>query len=303
MASEKISTIAHVSDLHLPLSGTVPVGKLLGKRALGYANLRLFRSSHQIEHLASLLQGLKAEDPDLVVVTGDLSSLSLASEFARLDRLFEAAGLRPKSTLVLPGNHDRYTPGADRSGAFEHGMRRWLPEGFRRENGYPIVLRVGPVTVVGLDTAIWRGAYRAAGHIERSQHQRLGKLLRRMPAGDPLVIAMHHPPYRLRGPLLHHHRAGLAGYDRLLDTLASRPAVVLYGHMHRFDRRRIGNADVIGVSSASSDTGERATQLAFHLYRFDATGLIQAQVVHHWPNAHDPKMRWERTDLPVDVEG
>ncbi len=302
MKCNQTPRIAHISDLHLPLSGPVPMGKLLGKRVLGYANLRLFRRSHRLEHLESLLRGLKAEEPDLVVITGDLSSLSLESEFARLDRIFTAAGLRPESTLVLPGNHDRYTPGADRSGAFERGMRRWLPEGFRREGGYPIVRRVGPVAVVGLDTAVWRGAYRAAGRIERAQLDRLAGRLQRIPADGPLVIAMHHPPYRLRGPLLQHHRVGLVGHEGLFETLAGRPAVVLHGHLHRLGRRRIGNADVIGVSSASIDTGDPATQLAFHLYRFDATGLVQARIVRHWPKAHDSEMRWERTDLPVEVE-
>ena len=102
MTSDKISRIAHISDLHLPLYGAVPLGALLGKRVLGYANLRLFRRSHRLEHLESLLRGLKAEEPDLVVITGDLSSLSLDSEFARLDRM--VVQLQSEAWVIVPEN-------------------------------------------------------------------------------------------------------------------------------------------------------------------------------------------------------
>ncbi|HUT76823.1 MAG TPA: metallophosphoesterase [Polyangia bacterium] len=288
--------ICHLSDLHLPLPGPVPRRALLGKRALGLANLRLRRSdTHRLEPFVELLDAVVAEDADLVLIAGDVSNLSLEAEFARVDRLLRERGLAPARTLVLPGNHDRYTPLADLGDAFERGLASWLPVGFRRRFDYPLTRRVGNVVVFGLDTAVWRGPHRAAGRLDPRQLERLADALGRLPADGPWpVIAMHHPPFELEGAFARHYRNGLDGFDALFDAIGDRGATVLHGHLHKALRRRRGAIDIIGVPSASADVdGEH--RLAYHVLEFGAGGLVRAERVRHRPGGID---RFEREEIP-----
>jgi 3',5'-cyclic AMP phosphodiesterase CpdA len=291
--------IAHVSDLHLPLPASIPTDRLLNKRILGWANAQFLRSqTHQIGPCRDLLAHLVQRRPDLVVITGDLVSLSLESEYEQASQLLQAAGLEPESTLVVPGNHDRYTPGADRRGAFEQGMRAWLPPDLQRD-GWPMVLPLGPILVAGLDTAVWRGPIRAAGYLEPLQLARLDQLAGQSQAEDRhLVVAMHHPPFRLEGPLLHHYRAGLEGVERLEPLLARLPATVLCGHLHRLVRRPVGRAEAICAPSASNDSGQPDSQLGYHLYTFARTGLVEASAVRYWPARRKRQAAFEQVQLP-----
>ncbi len=288
--------LCHLSDLHLPLPGPVPRRALVGKRVLGWANLRLRRSdTHRLEPFTELLDAVAAEGADLVLITGDLTNLSLESEFAEVGRLLRERGLSVARTLILPGNHDRYTPLADLGEAFERGMRSWLPAGFRRERDWPLVRQVGDAIVFGLDTAVWRGPHRAAGRLDPRQLERLADALRRLPVDGPWpVIAMHHPPFELEGAFARHYRNGLDEFDALFDAIGNRGATVLHGHLHKALRRRRGAIDIIGVPSASADVdGEH--RLAFHVYTFGHNGLERAERVRHRPGGID---RFEREDIP-----
>jgi 3',5'-cyclic AMP phosphodiesterase CpdA len=288
--------IAHFSDLHLVPEERVPLWTLLGKRALGFANLTLNRGrTHKREYLERLLLEVAAEGADYVVVTGDLTSLSLDFEFARIDRLFRDAGLSPDRTMVLPGNHDRYTPTADLSNAFEKCMADWFPDHFSRPMGYPLAVALGPVVLYGLDTAVCQGPVRAAGAIAESQIGRLAADLtserhrRKWP-----VIALHHPPFHRGNRHLLHYRTGLSGYEKLIHALGDRPATLVHGHLHAGSRFKVGPLDVIGVPSASNNTGEPDTQLAYNVYTFSKDGLARADLVRLWPEAD----RVERLPLP-----
>lgn len=290
--------IAHLSDLHLPLPQSIPASELLSKRILGWANAHLVRSRlHRREPCQALLEHLSAQRPDLVVVTGDLTNLSLPAEFEQVDALLGQAGLVPERCLLLPGNHDRYTPGADRGGAFERGMQAWFPADLRRD-GWPLVLSLGPVLIAGLDTAVWRGPLRAAGQLDPLQLARLEQLAGQARTEDRhLVAALHHPPFRLDGPLLHHYRAGLEGVERLEPLMARQPISLLCGHLHRLVRRRLGQAEAFCVPSASADAGRSDEQLAYHLYTFSARGLVEASAVRHWPARRRPFVQ-ERLPAP-----
>ena len=294
--------ICHFSDLHLAPKRSVVPWKLLGKRALGYANLMLNRGrTHKEEHLVALLRKVTEEDADLVVVTGDFTSLSLGFEFQHIDALFKAHGLSPQRTVVIPGNHDRYTFLTDTFDAFEKGMADWMPAAFQRKAGYPIVRELGPVLFMALDTAVWRNPVRAAGAVSDDQLDRLKAALdgnqgRRWP-----VIALHHPPVYRGLEKLRHYRTGLDGYERLIAALEDRPATVIHGHLHESSRCRVGALDIIGVPSASNNTGDPHTQLAYYVYTFAAAGLTLAEAVRLWPDRAPPEAQVERYELPQEI--
>ncbi len=295
--------ICHFSDLHLPLARPVPPWRLLGKRVLGWANLRFNRGkTYQLPAFESLIGRLVEEDADLSVMTGDLTSLSFEFEFEEVDRILRKVGLSSQKTVVVPGNHDRYAISADFQCAFERGMSDWLPDGFTRERGYPFVRIAGPVALIALDTAVWRNPARAAGYIGRAQVERLVALLDSDElAGKWPVIAMHHPPFHLREARLRDYRSGLDGVDRLVSSLGDRAATIVHGHLHVTARRRIGNLDVIGVASGSNDAGDLAHQLAYHVYTFDSSGLKKAEGMRHWPGRESEDERFERFELPTEA--
>jgi 3',5'-cyclic AMP phosphodiesterase CpdA len=281
--------ICHLSDLHLPLRTGFSPTWIFSKRLLGYANITLARSrTHKLAPLAALLSAVAAEEADLVIVTGDLTNLALKDEYARLNDLFDEAGLAPSKTIVIPGNHDRYTPGADLTDAFERNMSRWLPAGFDRRAGYPIIRRLGPVAVAALDTTVWRGPIRAAGIVRGPQLERLdGFLEDSAREGRWPLIAMHHPPFDLPGRFLRNYRTGLVGADRLRALLEGRHGTILHGHLHRLGASALGGFGVFGVPSASNDVDTAHGRLAYAVYDLGAGGPIESTVVRADPACTD----------------
>ena len=103
--------LAHLSDPHLSPLPRPRWSDLMGKRATGYVNwVRKRRLIHRTDVLARVVRDLKASMPDHIAVTGDLTNISLAQEYAPARAFLESLGRAPDVTLV-PGNHDVYVRG------------------------------------------------------------------------------------------------------------------------------------------------------------------------------------------------
>ena len=79
-------TLAHLSDLHLPLPPPLPGAPrwraLASKRILGYLSYRLKRKMvHDAAVLAALVDDLRQHAPDHIAITGDLTNIALPEEF------------------------------------------------------------------------------------------------------------------------------------------------------------------------------------------------------------------------------
>jgi len=108
MPNQSPFTLAHLSDPHLGALAWPGVSALLNKRALGYLSWTLRRRPvHEGTVLPALVEDLRRARPDHIVVTGDITNISLPDEFTRgaawLRGLADAADL-----TVIPGNHDAY---------------------------------------------------------------------------------------------------------------------------------------------------------------------------------------------------
>jgi 3',5'-cyclic AMP phosphodiesterase CpdA len=292
--------VCHLSDLHLPLRDGPRPHELANKRLLGWLNLKLNRGGvHRRDVLEGLLAGVAGERADLHVVTGDLTSLALGRELREMGALLGRFGLTPENTVIVPGNHDRYTISADLSSAFERGFAEFTEGDVGRTRHYPHVRIVGPVALAALDTAVWRGPVRAAGRLDPAQADRLGAFLDGPEAkGLWPVIAMHHPPFRLAGDRMRDYRVGLEGREHLARALAGHHGTLLHGHLHLLSRRAVDGFDAIGVPSASHVPGEPARQAAYHVYSFDRAGLLDATVVRYDPEGGG---RFERAALPQEA--
>lgn len=276
-------TVAHISDLHIPIVGTPHMRSLLNKRALGWLSWSYRRKKdHRVEVLEALIADLKAAQPDHTVVTGDLTNLGLEAEFRTAVAWLQQIG-DPQQVSVVPGNHDAYIRlsgpysrsywsqyiQADAQGpAVPHPSQNPVDE-FNRE--FPTVRVRGPVAFIGVSSARPTGLLSATGTVGARQLEKLAHILQAL-ADSALcrVVLMHHPPID----------EGITPRRRLSDAASFRAVLartgaelVLHGHTHTTSLTTVSGPEkpipVIGVRSAS-DLGRRLhRQAQYHVYTIE----------------------------------
>ncbi len=303
--------ISHVSDLHVLAPLGVELRRiLLDKRVTGYANLLMKRARvYRRDYLLSVLEGAAARG-DHLVVTGDITNLSLEGEYEEACRLLGDVG-RTKEVTVVPGNHDIYLPATLRERRFPHHFaafsRSDLPElSLDLAAGrFPSVKLRGPAALIGLTSAVPRPPFVSAGHVGHDQLAALARVLqhpevaRRTP-----VVLIHHSPFDSRFRL-EQLRGGLVdarAFRRALSPLAR--GLVLYGHLHVRRHTRLvtasGALDVVCASAAALDHPDDRVRAGFNSYELDDDGRITSIDAH----VLDPSTRvFRRTTLgvPKDV--
>lgn len=268
-------TLAHLSDVHLsPLPGISP-RFWNAKRALGLLNWhRKRRGVHRRDIADKLIADAASLRVDHIAITGDLINLGLPAEYEAALAWLQSIGA-PESVTVVPGNHDVYTrlPG-------HPGAARWAAYMGREEQSlaFPFVRQAGPLTLLGLNSAIETAPLVASGRLGQHQIEVAGDMLERLGAqGAIRVVLIHHPPL----PGLASPRRALtdaAQFARVLERHGAE--LVLYGHNHRErldwvahaprqDRR--GFIPVVGASSASAGRVHQDEPLArYNLFTFFA---------------------------------
>lgn len=254
-------TLAHFSDLHLtPVAGFSP-RFWNAKRALGFMNYhRVRRAVHRQDIADRLIDDANLLRLDHIAITGDLANLGLPSEHAAALAWLQRAG-PPEGVTVVPGNHDIYSVLRD-----DPGVARWAGYMGGEEDtlAFPFVRRVGPLALIGLNSAIETEPFVAAGRLGREQIEVLGDLLPRLRAeGAVRVILIHHPPLvGLASP-----RRALRDAAHLTRALEHHGAeLVLYGHNHRPHVSWLDTVDgalpVVGSGSSSASRAHGHEPLA-----------------------------------------
>jgi 3',5'-cyclic AMP phosphodiesterase CpdA len=270
-------SVGHVSDLHsTPVAVGNPI-QLLNKRFLGWLSWRLRRRKiHRPAVLEALIEDLAEAAPDHLLVTGDLTNISLEPEFAAarvwLDRLGE-----PHGVSLVPGNHDAYVAVPHASSwslwsefiASDDGSTL-APDSDPREQ-FPTLRIRGPLAVVGLCSALPTGAFDASGTLGFAQLNRLEGMLAELATTDLCrVVSIHHPI--TEGATI--ARRMLTDALELRELLGRTGAeLVVHGHNHRTLSAQIPGPQspipVVGVRSAS-DFGHKPHKRAqYHLYEFE----------------------------------
>ena len=95
----------HLTDLHASNPG---IKNYFSKRALGLLSWTKRRQfQHSNEFLEVLADDIKREDPDLIIITGDIVQLGTELEIQLAKNwLLELFGGLP--IMIVPGNHDNY---------------------------------------------------------------------------------------------------------------------------------------------------------------------------------------------------
>jgi 3',5'-cyclic AMP phosphodiesterase CpdA len=267
-----MTTLAHLSDIHLAPLPPLRLRELANKRWTGYLNWRLNRrNSLAGAGLSTLIDHLHAQAPDFTCITGDLVNLGLDAEIAAA--LGWLKGIGPADRVcVCPGNHDAY-------------LRSTLPRVCAAWRDYlsgetldgapfPFVRRIGDVAVIACSSAVATPPWVAAGRFDPAQADRLRRFLERLGAeGRFRVVLIHHPPTVEDFG----YRKGLWGAERFRRVLAEAGAeLVLHGHTHRSTRRTIpgpsGAIPVIGVAAAGTAQTDDAHGDPARYNLFDITG-------------------------------
>ena len=284
--------IAHISDLHV-LSSTGAHWRdiIFNKRLTGYANLILRRGRvHRREYLLAVLSAAVAR-ADHLVVTGDITNLSLEHEYEEARELLAEAAQRTEVTVV-PGNHDIYLPSTHRRRRFPHHFDQFLQSDLPQlaqdlpAGRFPCVKLRGRVAIIALSSGVPRPPFVAAGYVGHAQLEAFEAVLAHpeVQQRTPIVL-IHHPPVDTR-PRIEQLRDGLVDAAALRRSLARLPrGLVLFGHLHVRVRCELptppGKLDVIGASGAALDHPDRSVRAGFNLYEFNDNSLasVEAYVV------------------------
>jgi 3',5'-cyclic AMP phosphodiesterase CpdA len=254
--------LAHVSDIHLSPLPDLRKRDLVSKRIAGYLNWRFNRKkTHGGTTLGTLMDDLKAAQPDHVAVTGDLVNLALGPEFVIARQWLESLGA-PFDVSVVPGNHDAYVPGAlakacQAWAAYITGDDGAPLKSVGPDSLFPYFRQRGPLAIIGVSSAVASAPFLATGRFREDEADRLRGLLKRgKELGLFRVVLIHHPPFRFESDASRR----LYGIRLFQKTIRESGAeLVLHGHSHLNSYRLIGHGEnavpVIGVPAAGQAPG------------------------------------------------
>ena len=279
---------------------------IFNKRMTGYANLVLRRGRvYRRESLLAVLAAAAAQ-ADQLVVTGDITNLSLEGEYAEARRLLDGLAGTVEVTVV-PGNHDIYLPAIHHERRFPHHFHPFMESDLPElaldlpAGRFPFVKLRGPVAIIGLTSAVPRPPFISAGYLGHAQLGALARVLahpevaRRTP-----VVLLHHSPFDTRFRL-EQLRGGLVDARALRHTL--RPltsGLVLFGHLHLRGRHRLattaGCLDVVSVSGGALDHPDPRVRAGFNIYEIADDGRITSIEAHV---IEESSTRFHQLTLPV----
>lgn len=241
------------------------------------------KAIHRTEVLDALVDDLVARAPDHVVITGDLTNLSLDDEFIAARQWLERIG-DPENVTAIPGNHDAYVS-MRRDRSWDRWSEYLASDAEARalyaedtEGGsveFPTLRVRGSLAIVGVCSAIPTPPFFASGAVGSAQLGRLERILTDLSETDAFrVVLIHHPP----DPGATSSRRALQDADALCALLRRTGAdLVLHGHLHRTRIASIegpnGAIPVVCVRSASDFGSKPGKRAQYHLFDIDEDGV------------------------------
>lgn len=292
--------IAQLTDLHVIDFADLRPRDMVTKRVTGWLNHRLHRSgAHDMQVLDAAIAAVCEDGPDHLVVTGDLTNLALPSEFRAARLRLDPVVRSGIPVTAIPGNHDVYLAGS--VGVLERELEDLLAPEAGDGGGWPRLLRIGPVSLVHVNTAVATPPFMAWGRVGDEQLARLERVCSaERDAGQAVVIAAHHHPDRAparRSDERRNLRDGPA-----LRALCRRCGVdlLLHGHNHHHQVRRLADAPstvASGLGSASLGLAARPEKRAA-VGRYTFTGpRLTGLHFRMWDATRDAFSPWVEVSL------
>lgn len=277
-----MTTIAHLTDIHLPELPRPALSELSAKRFFGLMNWHWSRKFiHRMKTLDAITADLSLQEFHHLIISGDLTNLALRSEYeAGMQWLKQFKGADEVS--FVPGNHDYYGknlalyPDGTRGGE----LLPYMTSDFKGAelgggNGpdLPFVRVVDNVALICLNSGIPTPLFKAYGAVSEASLAAFKRCLTlTKEAGLYRCVILHHPPL-----------AGITSQSRGLNNdLAFQELLrkcgaelVLNGHNHkqRHDRleTKSGICHVIGTPSASVAKAGHYELARYNLFHISGT--------------------------------
>ena len=246
--------LVHLTDPHLSTLDGEKLSALRGKRWSGYLSWRKNRRKHYLAAvLDRLVDAIKRENADQILLTGDLVHIGLGTEITQASEWLTSLGSADQVMLV-PGNHDIYANGSADSvlQAWSEYMFQVAPPNDSKgiEGKFPVVRKHGKISLIGLSTGCVSPLFMATGKLGLQQLQRLEELLKNAASeGQMVVLLIHHPPL----PGMTNWRKALTDAAALDSVLKKYPPLlVFYGHLHYNREHLWGDSRIFCTAAASS---------------------------------------------------
>jgi len=274
--------LAHISDIHLRNFDNVAPHAFLSQRVLGAANLLLNRGPEFPDEVVdALFEDVETVQPDHLIVSGDVSNLSLPGEFERVRGRLLALSLPPSEITVVPGNHDSYTYLSALRDDFGRALGPFLsadlhPAGTR---AYPFARVRDGVSIVALSSARASLPLFAIGTLGRDQLRLAEELLAHPRVRSSFrIVVLHHPPVSAH---VKWHARLTDAEDFLAVVRRVGADLVLHGHLHRVCHEQIpgptGAVKVVGTTASTWLSADPARRASYHVYEIDDGQLTSIQ--------------------------
>jgi 3',5'-cyclic AMP phosphodiesterase CpdA len=302
--------VGHVTDIHLHNWSDLRLRDFISKRLTGFANFQLRRrGEYREEVLAAALNQLVQEDIELLIVSGDLSNLGLRSEFQHAREFIEKRVPETIPKIVVPGNHDRYTPDTA-DGRFEEIYEGWMGEPCSEDLAWPRYYEKDGWCFLLVDSSLPTPWFEAWGEIGDEALTVLDDFMTENPVdARHFVIVVHHHPsialYKRR-----ERKRNLRDAQKLREIASKHHTeLILHGHNHHYDIRRMQDAEetvIFGLSSSiSSKAKDPRTSGQYALHTFDDEGVVENWVASWNGTSFSTIERVEpdevRTESPAEV--
>ena len=251
--------ILHFGDIHVWRLALAPDFWYL-KRILGTVNLTMRRRHRFPPHYPAIVAREIAETDgiDLVIFSGDMTTMSLASEFAEAARLFEPIFERWGSCFFgIPGNHDRYSPGSVKARLCERVFPYMeFPDG----NLVRTQELTDTVSIVGFDCS-HPCRIRSNGTMTALLEMELEQALKEQQSAGKDVLLTGHYPLQYPSDVHAAWEHKLLQAERLRRLILEyQPIAYFHGHKHQRWLEPVGertvcvNCGAAGMLSPNDDT-------------------------------------------------
>jgi hypothetical protein len=266
--------ILHLTDIHFYHPPRITeLGHL--KRLMGSTNLYLLgrkkKFSLQVQR-AAIRTGISLK-PDLTIITGDLTSMALDSEFAlarrELDPLLQSA-----PAVVIPGNHDMYVEDGTPAAMVEH-FSPWIG------TGSPHLHEHGEVGALYIETC--KPDLLSRGYVPPAELPKATDLLR---GKEDLFIflCLHYPICNRQGMRYGPKQRAIRNPESIEGWLKGTKGIgaVLHGHEHHGYRTEVQTASGPQPSLNPGTSGyahdrERDRRAHFNLYTVEDRRLSNVE--------------------------
>jgi len=246
--------LVHLTDPHLSTLDGESFSALRGKRWSGYLSWRKNRRKHYLPAiLRKLVEAVRAEAADQILLTGDLVHIGLDTEIAQASEWLTTLGSE-EQVMLVPGNHDIYAKGS--AGSVLQAWSQYMFQSSQPLDAndaagqFPVVRKLGKISLIGLSTGCVSPLFMATGKLGLQQLQRLEELLKNAASeGQMVVLLIHHPPL----PGMTNWRKALTDAAALDSVLKKYPPLlVFYGHLHYNREHLWGDSRIFCTAAASS---------------------------------------------------